>query len=168
LAAYGFAFLYLYKKLHMYTGLLHFHNLLRYAIIVFLVISIIKSFAGWFGKKEFGASDNKISLFLMISAHLQLLIGFGVYFMSPIVKTAMSDMGSAMKDTVLRFWATEHITAMILGIILITMGRIMGKKGKTDSVKFRRQAVFFTLAAVVIFSAIPWPWKELGIARDLF
>lgn len=152
----------------MYTGLLHTHNLLRYAIIILLVLALVKSFAGWFGKKEYTASDNKISLFLLISAHLQLLIGLGLYFMSPLVKNAMSDMGAAMKDAALRFWATEHLTAMILGIILITLGRIMGKKGKTDSAKFRRQAIFFLLATVLIFSAIPWPWAETGIARPWF
>ena len=152
----------------MYTGLLHTHNLLRYVIIVLLVLALVKSFAGWFGKKEYTNSDNKISLFLLISAHIQLLIGLGLYFISPVVKTAMSDMGVAMKDATLRFWATEHLTAMILGIILITLGRIMGKKGKTDSAKFRRQAIFFLLATVLIFSAIPWPWKEMGIARPWF
>ena len=152
----------------MYTGLLHTHNLLRYVIIVLLVLALVKSFAGWFGKKEYTNSDNKISLFLLISAHIQLLIGLGLYFISPVVKTAMSDMGVAMKDATLRFWATEHLTAMILGIILITLGRIMGKKGKTDSAKFRRQAIFFLLATVLIFSAIPGPWKEMGIARPWF
>ncbi|KAA3650262.1 MAG: cytochrome B [Bacteroidetes bacterium] len=152
----------------MFTGLLHLHNLLRYAIVILLVIALIKSFAGWFGKKEYTAADNKISLFLLISAHLQLLIGLGLYFISPVVKEAMTDMGAAMKDAVLRFWATEHLSAMILGIILITLGRIMGKKGKNDTAKFRRQAIYFLLATVLIFSAIPWPWAEMGIARPWF
>lgn len=152
----------------MYTGLLHTHNLLRYVIIILLITALIKSFAGWFGKKEYTASDNKISLFLLISAHIQLIIGLVLYFVSPITKNAMSDMGAAMKDTVLRFWATEHLSAMIIGIILITLGRIMGKKGKTDGAKFRRQAIFFLLATVLIFSAIPWPWAEMGIARPWF
>ena len=152
----------------MYTGFLHLHNLLRYAIVILLIIALIKSFAGWFGKKEYTSSDNKISLFLLISAHLQLLVGLALYFISPVVETAMSDMGAAMKDAVLRFWATEHLSAMIIGIILITLGRIMGKKGKTDAAKFRRQAIFFLLATVLIFSAIPWPWAEAGIARPWF
>ena len=59
----------------MYTGLLHTHNLLRYAVIILLIMALVKSFAGWFGKKEYADSDNKVSLFLLISAHLQLLIG---------------------------------------------------------------------------------------------
>lgn len=150
----------------MYTGLLHTHNLLRYAVVILLIISLIKSFAGWFGKKSFGNADDKISLFLLISSHLQLLIGLGLYFMSPIVEAALNDMATSMKEPQLRFWAVEHISAMIIGIAIITLGRIMSKKAKTDTIRFRRQAIYFLLATLLIFSAIPWPWSE--IARPWF
>lgn len=152
----------------METGLSHLHNLLRYAIVIFLIINVVKSFLGWFGKKEYTAGDNKLSLFLFISAHLQLVVGFVLYSVSGVVKVAMSDMGESMKDTVLRFWAVEHMLSMVVGIIIITLGRIMAKKAKSDSAKFRRQAIYFTLAMVIIFAAIPWPWASEGIARAWF
>ncbi len=150
----------------MYTGLLHLHNLLRYAIVILLLLTVIKSFMGWLGKKEYKAIDNKMSLFLFISAHLQLVVGLGVYFVSPIVKAALSNMGEAMKEATLRFWSVEHMLSMIVGIAIITMGRIMAKKGKTDAAKFRRQAIYFALAMILIFSAIPWPWA--AVARPWF
>lgn len=150
----------------MYTGLLHTHNLLRYVVVILLIISIVKSFSAWFGKKSFGKSDDKISLFLLISSHLQLLIGLALYFMSPIVEAALSDMANSMKEPQLRFWAVEHISAMIIGIAIITLGRIMGKKAKTDTIRHRRQAIYFLLAALLIFSAIPWPWS--AVARPWF
>ena len=81
----------------METGLLHLHNLLRYAVIILLIINLLKSFNGWFNKKEYMDSDNKMSLFLMIAAHIQLLLGFGLYFMSSSVELAMADFGEAMK-----------------------------------------------------------------------
>ncbi|MDB4083229.1 hypothetical protein N9502_03070 [Vicingaceae bacterium] len=152
----------------METGLSHLHNLLRYAIVIFLIINVVKSFLGWFGKIEYTAGDNKLSLFLFISAHLQLVVGFVLYSVSGVVKVAMSDMGDSMKDTVLRFWAVEHMLSMVVGIIIITLGRIMAKKAKSDSAKFRRQAIYFTLAMVIIFAAIPWPWAAEGIARAWF
>lgn len=150
----------------MYTGLLHLHNLLRYAIVILLIIVTVKSFIGWLGKKQYTASDNKLSLFLFISAHLQLLIGLTLYFISPIVESSLSSMAEAMKNNVLRFWAVEHILSMIIGIAIITVGRIMAKKGKDDLAKFRRQAVYFLLAMILIFSAIPWPWS--AVARPWF
>ncbi len=150
----------------MYTGLLHTHNLLRYVIVILLLINLIKSFGGWFGKKSFSASDDKLSLFLLIGSHIQLLVGLVLYFISPIVEASLSDMGNAMKEPALRFWAVEHIAAMIIGIAIITMGRIMSKKASSDLIRFRRQAIYFLLATVLIFSAIPWPWS--AIARPWF
>jgi len=152
----------------METGLTHLHNLLRYAIVILLIVNVVKSFLGWFSKKEYAAGDNKLSLFLFISAHLQLVVGFVLYSVSDVVKAASSDMGAAMKDTVLRFWAVEHMLSMVVGIVIITLGRIMAKKATTDSTKFRRQAIYFTLAMVIIFAAIPWPWAAEGIARPWY
>ena len=150
----------------MYTGLLHLHNLLRYVIVILLILAVVKSFIGWFGKKEYTAADNKISLFLLISAHLQLLIGLGLYFISPIVEAGMSNMAESMKNVELRFWTVEHIASMIIGIAIITLGRIMAKKGKSDNAKHRRQAIYFVLAMVLIFSSIPWPFS--AVARPWF
>lgn len=150
----------------MYTGLLHLHNLLRYAVVILLIIAVVKAFNGWFGKKPYTATDNKISLYLLISAHLQLLIGLGLYFISPIVEMGLSDMGSAMKNPIARFWTVEHGLSMLIGIGIITLGRIMSKKAASDNIKHRRAAVYFALAMVLIFSAIPWPFSE--IPRDWF
>ncbi len=145
----------------MHTGLLHLHNLLRYVVVILLIIAVVKSFIGWFGKRPYTEADNKISLFLFISAHLQLVIGLVLYFISPVVEIALANFGESMKVPELRYWGIEHISSMIIGIVIITLGRIMAKKGKTDSAKFRRQAVYFVLAMVLIFSAIPWPWSAI-------
>ena len=155
----------------METGLIHLHNLLRYAIVILLIVTVLKSFIGWFGKKEYSAGDNKLSLFLFISAHLQLVIGLVLYFVSDVVQAYKSlPMADIMKDAVARFWVVDHMLSMIIGIAIITLGRIMAKKAASDGAKFRRQAIYFTLAMVIIFSAIPWPepFKIEGIARPWF
>lgn len=148
----------------MYTGMLHLHNLLRYAVVILLIIAVVRGFIGWFSKKEYTSTDNKVSLFLLISAHSQLLIGLILYFMSDIVRAGLQDFGAAMRDNVLRFWAVEHALSMFIAIVIITLGRRMSKNGKTDNIKHRRAAVYFTLAMVLIFSAIPWPFSEISRA----
>lgn len=151
----------------METGLVHLHNTLRYAVVALLLIALFQSFNGWFSKRTYSNADNKVSLFLLISAHLQLVIGLIIYFFtSQVVEAAKASISTSMKDPVLRFWLVEHGLAMLVGIILITLGRIMGKKAKTDNIRFRRQAVYYVLAAVLIYSAIPWPWA--AVARPLF
>jgi len=146
----------------MYTGLLHIHSLLRYIILVLILVAVYKAFSGWIGKKPFTEGTRKINLFTLIAAHIQLLVGLGVYFMSTEVKAAFANMGEAMKNPELRFWSVEHIAMMIVSIALITIGYLLSKKGKTDEVKHKRIAIFFLLALLIIFYAIPWPWSAVA------
>lgn len=141
------------KSFTMYGILMPIHSLLRWAILILLLASIIKSLQGMMSKKAFAPSDNKISLFLMISAHTQLLVGIILYFVSPFVKFG----GDAMKDTDIRFFTMEHTTMMLIAIVLITLGRILSKKAATDTGKFKRLFWYNLIALVVIFAAIPWP-----------
>lgn len=149
----------------MHTGLLHLHNLLRYAVVILLIIAVVRAFIAWFDKKPYTNSDNKISLFLLISAHLQLVIGLALYFISPMMSGYFeNDMGEIMRSPVMRFWTVEHSLSMLIGIGIITLGRIMSKKGSNDNSKHRRSAIYFALAMVLIFSAIPWPFSEISRA----
>lgn len=146
----------------MLTGILHIHSLLRYVLLILLLVSIVKSFSGWLGKKQYLSGDKKVALFTLISAHLQLVIGLILYFISPNVKVGLADMGAAMKDPALRFWAVEHISMMLIAIILITLGYSLAKRGKNDTAKHKRVAIFFLLALIVILLAIPWPWSAVA------
>ncbi len=111
--------------------------------------------------KQFGPLDDKLSLFSLISVHIQLLLGLVLYFISPVVKNAMaSGMGEAMKDVAQRFWLVEHLVGMIIGIALITIGRIAAKKASDDSAKFKKVLIYFTLGLLVIIASIPWPFRE--------
>lgn len=144
----------------MLTGLLHAHSLLRYVLLLLLVISIVKAFNGWGLKKTYTPGDRKLAVFTVITAHLQLVIGLALYFISPTVKAALSNMGGAMKDTLLRFWAVEHFSIMLIAIILITIGSVRAKKATNDERRHKQIAIFFLIALALIFIAIPWPWKE--------
>ena len=146
----------------MLTGLLHTHSLLRYILLIFILLSIFKAFSGWFGKKPYLPGDKKVALFTLISAHLQLVVGLILYFISPTVKMGLADMGSAMKDPGLRFWAVEHISMMLIAIILITVGYSSAKRAATDEAKHKKIAIFFLLALIIIFFAIPWPWSAIS------
>jgi len=146
----------------MFIGLLHIHSLLRYIILILLLITIFKSFSGWFGKKEYTPGDKKLALFTLISAHLQLVVGLVLYFISPNVKAGLADMATTMTSPVLRFWTVEHISMMIIAIICITIGYSLAKRGKDDQAKHKRIAIFFLLALIIIFMAIPWPWSAVA------
>lgn len=126
-----------------------------------VVAAIARAFSN-ISSGKFIALDDKLSLFSLIAAHTQLLLGLGLYFISPFVKAAMqAGMGEAMKETVLRYWLVEHIFGMIVGITLITIGRVAARKATEDKVKFKKIAVFFTLGLIIILATIPWPFREV-------
>ena len=111
--------------------------------------------------RAYDSSDNKLSLFAMMAVHIQLLLGFGLYFTSPLVRAAMEGgMGAAMKDSVLRFWSVEHIFGMVIGITLITIGRIASKKATDDKAKFKKTLTYFSFGILIILATIPWPLRE--------
>ena len=136
----------------MYKALLGLHSGIRYLVIVLFVLALIMAITGLFGKKPYSETNRKINLFAMISAHIQMLTGLILYFFSPMV--ALSDMGAAMKDTVLRYWTVEHIVMMLFAVILITVGHSRSKKAIDAFNKHRAIALFYGLALLVILLAI--------------
>jgi hypothetical protein len=153
----------------MYTGLLHLHNLLRWVIIVLIVIAIFRHLAGMNQKRAVNAGDKKIDLFLMISAHLTLVLGLVQWFVGDfgfkLIKAA-GGMGEVMKNSAMRFWVVEHLTGMLIAIVLITIGR--GKvKRAVDYTAHKKAFTFFLLALIIILASVPWPFRE-AVARPLF
>ena len=140
----------------MYGILTVIHSLLRWAVLLLLLATIIKSLHGLISKRSFSDSDNRISLFMMISAHTQLLVGIILYFVSPFVK-----MGDT-SDKEIRFFTMEHSTMMIVAIVFMTLARILSKKAATDTAKFRRLFIFSLIALLIIIMAIPWPFSPIS------
>jgi hypothetical protein len=134
----------------IYTGLLHTHSLLRFFVLALLIIVVLKSFIGWVGKQPFTKTDNKLSLWLLIATHTQLLVGLVLYFVSPWVIFS----GTTMKDPGTRYWTVEHGFMMILAIILITVARISHKKLPNDTLKHQRLFLLNGIALVIIVIAI--------------
>ena len=141
----------------MYAYFLHFHNTLRWLILLSLVITLVKYVSGWLGNQTWKKTDNILGVVFTSLMDLQLLIGLVLYFfLSPVTKLAMSDFGAAMKDPGLRFYAVEHFSMMLIAVVLVHIGRAKSKKAKTDSAKFKTATIFFLIALAVILAAIPW------------
>lgn len=153
----------------MQTGLVHLHNILRWVILIFLFVSIVKAYTGWKGKKSFSPAVKKIWLITLIVAHTTALLGIYQLFLGRIgIMTTMLPEGTSfMKDRMFRFFWLEHPLGMIVAVILITMGYGMAKKPVSDEVKYHKAFNYFLIALLVIIISIPWPFREL-IGRPLF
>lgn len=143
----------------MYNGLLHLHNSLRWIIIILLLVSLFQAFT----KKE---AIQKTSLQLLIAAHITLLLGLFQYFNSDVAGfkliANMGGMGNVMKSSFARFWVVEHLSAMLLAIVVITIAR-----GKAKKLNYRSASILYVVALLLIVAAVPWPFRE-EIARPLF
>lgn len=151
----------------MYTGLLHLHNTMRWVILLLLLINLIRHII--LANKNFTSTDKKLSLFLLISAHITLLIGLYQWFAGPWGLQTIQNMGMAnvMKNSLARFWAIEHITGMLISIVLITIAHSMSKKNYPHATKHKRMALLYFFALLIIVAVVPWPFRE-AIARPLF
>jgi len=141
----------------MYETVKFLHSYWAYLVLVILVISTFNAIIKYFGNKEFGAFDFRISLFTLIVVHIQLLIGILLYFISPYFSSLLeSGMGNVMKNSLLRSNIVEHPLTMIIAVILITIGYSKHKKKLTSKPKFKLLAIFYTLALVLVLATIPW------------
>jgi heme A synthase len=135
------------------------HSMWAYITLIILIYAIFNAVKGLISKKDFEDKDVRISLFTLIVAHIQLIIGLITYFTSEYFSSLLDNgMGNSMKDAVVRLFVVEHPLMMILAIILITIGFSKHKKKTSDKDKFKTIAVFYGIALLFILSKIPWSY----------
>jgi len=134
----------------MHTSLLLTHSVFRYFVLVFLLLFVFRSLQGWINKSSFSSLDDKLGFWLFMVAHTQLIIGFVLYFISPVVVFS----GESMKDASARYWLVEHGSMMILAIVLITLARVTTKKITDSTAKYKRLFIYNGIAFVIIIVAI--------------
>jgi hypothetical protein len=78
----------------------------------------------------------------------------------------MRDFGAAMREPVLRFWAVEHATVMVLAVALVHVGRVLARKTVDVDKKRKQLLICFGLAVLLILLRTPWP--GMLTARPLF
>ncbi len=134
----------------MHSFILVLHSVNRFILLALLLTVIVRAFMAMQSKSAFGTTDNKLSLFLFISTHTQLLLGLILYFVSPVVIFS----GESMKNSIARYWLVEHLLGMIIAVVLITMARITMKKLTDDTAKHKRMFTFNTIALVIIIAMV--------------
>jgi hypothetical protein len=154
-----------------YNGTLGLHSLLRWGIIILLLVNISRNFLE--DDKTYTKSDRSWNLRLVIITHLNLLIGLYQYFFGPrgieLVRTY--GMADVMKSASMRFWVVEHVTGMLIAVVLITITSSISKKpSDNDAVKHKKLMWFYIAALVVIIASVPWPFRfnDVPWVRSLY
>lgn len=142
------------------------HNILRWAILLFGLWTLLNAISGVMSKRPYSLNDNRSNLFFMIGCDIQLLLGLVLYFSNSWFDKLKGGMGPVMKNGLDRFFTVEHSLMMIIAWILVHVGRTSVKRASTDAAKHRKMLLFFGLALLLILAAIPWPFRT-EIARPL-
>ena len=138
----------------MITGFQHLHSFLAYIVLAGIAFSLIVAFIGALSGRSFGEKDRKFALIGMVLAHIQLLVGILLYFLSPLGFSNLS--GETMGDSTSRLYALEHPLINIIAVALITIGYSRAKKLTADRSRFRSVYIMYGIGFILILSRIPW------------
>ncbi len=139
----------------MYTGLQHLHSGIAYLALLSLIIVIVLMLVGALTGRAFTEKDRKIAMIAFIFAHVQLLVGLILYFVSPLGFSLLTS-GEAMSDPAARLTALEHPLINIIAIIVISVGYIRAKKMTVSRSRFRSIYMMYAIGLLLILSRIPW------------
>ncbi|QJD79474.1 hypothetical protein [Spirosoma rhododendri] len=145
----------------MYSLLLMAHSVLRWLVLLTLLYALFRGIRGWSGQRPFTRTDNTVRHNTATFAHLQLLIGYTLYYISPLI-AAFRYGGAAEPAFPLRFFGWIHPLLMTVVVVLITIGSSAAKRQTTDAAKFRTMTIWFSLALLMLLVAIPWPFSPLA------
>ncbi|MCF0055875.1 hypothetical protein [Dyadobacter sp. CY356] len=146
----------------MYTYLLFFHSIFRWLVLVSLLFALFKGVRGWSGKLSFTKRDDRVRHMTATISHVQLTLGYLLYFNSPFIAYFRSNYHEAVKHFDFMFFGMIHITLMTISIILITIGSSIAKRQQNNESKFKTMVIYFGIALLIIFLAIPWPFSPLA------
>ncbi|MDI9359144.1 MAG: hypothetical protein QM528_09355 [Phycisphaerales bacterium] len=129
------------------------HGLLRWAILLLLIANIFSLLKN--------KANISLSKYLLIVTHTQLLIGLIEYFFDERygmgLYNRIGSMAYIMKDAFARYWVVEHITGMLVAIVLITVGHVLLKKKEA----VRATRTLYILSLIIILVTIPWPFRSI-------
>ena len=141
----------------MYLLLLTLHSLFRWAVLAGLLLGLFRAYRGWLGHRPFTPFDDTVRHTSATVAHVQLSLGYTLYFVSPLV--ASFHLRDAAHAPTALFFGLQHVALMTLAIAVLTAGSALAKRRATDPAKFRTMALWFTAALLLVFVAIPWPFS---------
>ncbi|MCU0476569.1 MAG: cytochrome c [Anaerolineae bacterium] len=145
----------------LYEFSLVLHNLTRWLVVVVMLVAIGRAWWGVWRGSAWTTLDRRLAWAFAMLMSVQFIWG-AVLFLVPdgLAQAAVRDMSASMKVRELRFFGLEHPLQMVIALGLVHLGAARSRKANADRTRFRWVAGTFTLATVLVLSAIPW-WRPL-------
>lgn len=129
---------------------IHAHSGLRWIVLATLIIAIVTAYQGWKKNNPFESKNKKIALLAMMAYHIQVVGGIVLLFVGEHVVSS----GEYMKKMLM-----EHVSLMVIGMALITIGYVKAKKAVEEKSKFKTLFIYYFITLILALAAIPWPFR---------
>ena len=143
----------------MYSILLPLHSLVRWLVLLSLLFALYRAYNGYVRKRSFTDFDNAVRHWTATIVHIQFMIGFVLYIISPVTHYFVHNFKEGIHLREIRFFGMEHSTMMFLSVVIITIGSIKAKRRVTDQSKFKTMLIWFAISLFLILTSIPWPFS---------
>lgn len=151
----------------IYSVALVLHNALRWLVLLSLLGTLVSAYRGWVRVRPYTKTDQTWRIVATSIAHTQLLIGFYLYAVSPIIRYYWQEKPGFGTAPEFPFFALIHIALMLIAVVVLTIGSSKAKRQTEARQQFRTTAIYFTIGLILILAAIPWPFSPLA-ARPWF
>jgi hypothetical protein len=154
------------RKDRVYPTVLTIHSWLRWAALLLGTIATCNAFRHRADTAE-RPRGQRWDWGFMLALDLQALFGLLLYFgLSPFTRKAINNVGMAVRDPGLRFWAITHVAMMLVALIAARAGRVFATGGRTSRARRKGRYVCFGIAVLAMVAGVPWPGLANG--RPLF
>jgi D-alanyl-lipoteichoic acid acyltransferase DltB (MBOAT superfamily) len=136
------------------------HSVFRYLLLIVLIVTIYLAWEGRFFDKKYSKTDKILAGATSGISHIQLILGFILYFKSPVAQGFWANKSFQWSDNL--FFGIVHFTLMSIAIVAITIGAALAKRETDDKKRFKITLQYFTFALILILIAIPWPFSPLA------
>jgi len=138
----------------MYPFLKSAHSYFAWIALIVIAVAFILAAYYALNKKSFTAQHYKVMFYSMIVAHIQLIFGLVLYFVSPLGFSNLS--GETMKNSFHRLLAVEHPFTNIIAIVFITLAYSFYKRNRETLLGTKRAAIYLGIGLLLLLSRIPW------------
>ena len=150
----------------MYPAVLAIHSWLRWAALLLGVAATFNAFRHRADTAE-RPRGGRWDTFFMLALDLQVLFGLLLYFgLSPLTRAAMNNVGVALRDPGLRYWAITHVAMMVVALVAVRAGRVFAIGDRTSRARRNGRYICFAISVLAMVAGVPWP--GLWHARPLF
>ncbi|WP_299427398.1 hypothetical protein [uncultured Meiothermus sp.] len=143
----------------MYDLLLSIHNIARWLVLLAAIYLIYRSVNG-LRIRAYLPADRRAGQIYTGLMDLQLVLGLMLMVLSPLVQSALGNLGAAMQNSQTRFFIAEHWVLMLAAVVMAHVGSIRVKKAADALLKQRQALIWYGLSLALMWLAIPW-WRPL-------